>query len=62
VRVCTIIPHFDHVAQFSSMLEDLVSKGLPLIVVDDASPEPAFRKLEELLDRITRIRAKAGLS
>jgi glycosyltransferase involved in cell wall biosynthesis len=51
VRVCTIIPHFDHVAQFSSMLEDLVSKGLPLIVVDDASPEPAFRKLEELLDR-----------
>jgi glycosyltransferase involved in cell wall biosynthesis len=51
VRVCAIIPHFDHFEQFSGMLEDLVSSGLPLIVVDDASPEPAFRQLEELLDR-----------
>jgi glycosyltransferase involved in cell wall biosynthesis len=45
-----IIPHFDHVEQFSHMLGELVSTGLPLIVVDDASPEQAFRKLEELLD------------
>jgi glycosyltransferase involved in cell wall biosynthesis len=51
VRVCVIIPHFDHVEQFAGMLEDLVSKGLPLVVVDDASPEQAFRRLEELLDR-----------
>ena len=51
VRACAIIPHFDHVEQFAGMLEDLVSEGLPLIVVDDASPERAFRRLEELLDR-----------
>ena len=33
------------------MLENLVIEGLPLIVVDDASPEPVFRALEKLLDR-----------
>ena len=50
VRACAIIPHFDHVEQFSRILGELVSTGLPLIVVDDASPDPAFQKLEELVN------------
>lgn len=51
VRACAIIPHFDHVEQFSRILGDLVSSGLPLIVVDDASPAEAYQKLETLLER-----------
>lgn len=51
MRVCVVVPHYDHVEQFTSMLDDLVSEHLPIIVVDDASPENAFRQLEEVLDR-----------
>jgi len=50
MRVCAIVPHYDHVEQFSLMLEELVNENLQLIVVDDASPERAFRQLQELLD------------
>lgn len=51
MRVCVIVPHFDHVEQFTSMLDNLVCGHLPIIVVDDASPENAFRQLEGVLDR-----------
>lgn len=51
MRVCVIIPHYDHVEQFTSMLDELVSANLPLIVVDDASPERVFRQLEAVLKR-----------
>jgi glycosyltransferase involved in cell wall biosynthesis len=50
MRVCAVIPHYDHVEQFGGMLGKLVAEGLPLVVVDDASPESAFRQLESLLD------------
>lgn len=52
MRVCAIIPHYDHVEQFSLMLEGLVDENLQLIVVDDASPEETFRQLEKLLSRM----------
>ncbi|KPK55835.1 MAG: hypothetical protein AMS22_03200 [Thiotrichales bacterium SG8_50] len=51
MRICVIIPHYDHVEQFTSMLDKLVSADLPLIIVDDASPKSAFRQLEEVLGR-----------
>ena len=50
MRLCVVIPHYDHVDQFAVMLPRLASQGLPLVVVDDASPEAAFRQLEGLLD------------
>lgn len=50
MRVCAIIPHFDHVQQFSRIVGELAGTGLPLIVVDDASPPKPFCQLEELLD------------
>ena len=50
MRFCVVVPHYDHVEQFTSMLDRLVCVNLPIIVVDDASPENAFRQLEEVLE------------
>lgn len=47
---CVVIPHFDHVEQFHQMLPELVSQGLPLVIVDDASPEQSFDALARILD------------
>ncbi len=52
MQVCIVIPHYDHVEQFTRMLETLVRENLPLIVVDDASPETAYRQLEDLLETL----------
>jgi len=49
MHVCIVIPHYDHVDQFRSLLPALVAQGLPLIVVDDASPAAAYTLLEALL-------------
>jgi glycosyltransferase involved in cell wall biosynthesis len=48
---CVVVPHFDHVAQFERMLPLIAGHGIPLIVVDDASPEGSFRELQHLLDQ-----------
>jgi glycosyltransferase involved in cell wall biosynthesis len=47
---CLVIPHYEHVDQFSSYLPLLVRKGFPLIVVDDASTPSSVGRLERLLD------------
>jgi len=48
--ICMVIPHFDHLDQFRKVLPELVAQGLPLVVVDDASPEPSFNALAQLLE------------
>lgn len=50
MKTCIVVPHFDHVEQFKDVLPRLVSLGLPLVVVDDASPEASYIALESLLD------------
>jgi glycosyltransferase involved in cell wall biosynthesis len=50
VKVCLLVPHFDHVAQFRNVLPRLLTTGLPLIVVDDASPSAVFEELQQMLD------------
>jgi glycosyltransferase involved in cell wall biosynthesis len=50
---CIVVPHYDHVAQFETLLPQLVAHGTPLIVVDDASPEESFQALQRLLDKHT---------
>ena len=50
---CAVIPHFDHVDQFEELLPQLSAQGMPLVVVDDASPDEAFQKLQQLLDEHT---------
>ena len=53
MRFCLIIPHFDHLEQFRKILPGLVKQGFPLIVVDDASPQPCFDALDSLLKDCT---------
>ena len=49
MNVCIVVPHYDHLDQFQSFLPGLAAIGLPLIVVDDASPAAAVDSLEESL-------------
>lgn len=49
MKHCVIVPHFNHVDQFRRMLPQLLSAGLPLIVVDDASAPASFEDLQQLL-------------
>lgn len=50
MRACAVIPHYDHVEQFARMLPSLAGEGLPIVVVDDASPEDVYQQLRELLN------------
>lgn len=43
------MPHYDHVDQLSGMLASIVDQGVPLVVVDDASPEAEWRRLQSRL-------------
>ena len=47
---CIVIPHFDHLGQFRPLLRQLVELHLPLIVVDDGSPDDVFEALQGLLE------------
>lgn len=62
---CIVIPHYDHVAQFRTLLPLLTTHGLPLFVVDDASPDDSFSQLQQLLNahpnETTLIRHEANL-
>lgn len=49
MHTCLVIPHYDHLEQFKPVLPQLAGTGLPLIVVDDASPEPVFMALKRLI-------------
>lgn len=49
MRPCIIVPHYDHVPQFRGLLPRLTDTGLPLIVVDDSSPEREYRALQALM-------------
>jgi glycosyltransferase involved in cell wall biosynthesis len=50
VKPCLLIPHYDHVPQFRALLPGLQRTGLPLFIVDDASPQASYDALQELLD------------
>jgi glycosyltransferase involved in cell wall biosynthesis len=49
MNTCLVVPHYNHVLQFGGLLPRLLEAGLPLIVVDDASPGAAVAELEQLL-------------
>ena len=46
---CVLIPHYDHVEQFRTLLPRLTETGLPLVIVDDASPQAVYEELVALL-------------
>jgi glycosyltransferase involved in cell wall biosynthesis len=49
MKVCIVIPHYDHIEQFRIFLPKLVTLGLPLVVVDDGSPGSTVDELVALL-------------
>ena len=46
-----VIPHFDHLDQFTRVLPELLELDLPIIIVDDASPDTVFKLLDQLLKK-----------
>lgn len=50
MNTCIVVPHYDHLEQFQRFLPRLAAKGLPLVVVDDASPTVVANALETLLE------------
>jgi glycosyltransferase involved in cell wall biosynthesis len=51
VNPCLLVPHYDHVKQFARILPRLVDSGLPLVVVDDHSPDASWTRLAALIKR-----------
>ena len=49
MNTCIVIPHFDHLSQFRLFLHRLAEQGMPLVVVDDASPATVLDALAEML-------------
>jgi glycosyltransferase involved in cell wall biosynthesis len=50
VKLCLLVPHYDHVAQFRRLLPALLGIDLPIVIVDDASPADVFAELQALLN------------
>ena len=50
MKICIVVPHYDHLDQFRRFLPELAAIGIPLIVVDDASPAAVAESLFKLLD------------
>lgn len=48
---CLLVPHYDHVDQFRTFLPSLAALDIPLLVVDDGSPEKDFKALKELVNQ-----------
>lgn len=52
MKVCLLVPHFDHLPQFRRLLPKLRATGLHLLIVDDASPKDVFDELQELVEAL----------
>ena len=50
MKLCLVVPHYDHLEQFRSLLPSLLGTSLPIVIVDDASPGDVAAQLEQLLD------------
>lgn len=50
MKICVVVPHYDHLEQFTRFYPRLVATELPLVVVDDASPADTVRGLKAMLD------------
>ncbi|MDJ0812339.1 MAG: glycosyltransferase family 2 protein [Woeseiaceae bacterium] len=49
MKLCLVVPHYDHVTQFRRLMPSLLATELPLVIVDDASPADAFSELQQLV-------------
>lgn len=51
MNLCIVVPHYDHVEQFATVLPHLALQGLPLVIVDDHSPADVFARLLALIEK-----------
>ncbi len=53
MKACVVVPHYDHVDQFTRMLPGLVAQGLPIIVkarrFDEAPPDIKRLKFKNVI-------------
>ena len=50
MKTCIVVPHYEHLEQFTVFLPALAERGLPIYVVDDASASETVAGLARLLD------------
>lgn len=53
MRVCLVVPHYDHLDQFRQYLPRLLEFDIPLFVIDDASPAAVRDGLITLLAELS---------
>ncbi len=51
-KYCLVIPHFNHAANLAAFLPQILSAGLPCLIVDDGSTKNAKQDLRQLLSNI----------
>ena len=50
VRICAVVPYYDHPATLPDVVEALRCVSLPVIIVDDASPPESQRAVDKLVN------------
>lgn len=53
---CAVVPTYDNPATIVRVVEALLERGLPVVVVDDASHAPARKRIDSLAHRATIVR------
>ena len=48
MKVAALIPHYDHAGTLPTVVSAMRAQGLPVLIVDDASPERCRPVLDEL--------------
>lgn len=49
LKICLLIPHYNHHLQFIAFLPKLKKSGLPLVAIDDGSDGESYRAISEAL-------------
>ena len=56
VRMCAVMPSYNHARVAGTIVSALVAEGLPVFVIDDGSDEPARSALAALNDPASQVR------
>lgn len=55
MRVCLVVPHYQHAESFKAFLPRLIGLDLPIIVVDDGSDQQNLTKLKGALEDFANV-------
>lgn len=57
---CAVVPTFDNPGTITGVVDALLARGLPVVVVDDASHAPARDRIDALRDRARVVRRRSN--